>query len=102
MPPVFEEKMTKKNWGAAENIDIDERLQTLDVDVTDEIKNRLGDLTYLECDGFATELAKAANAQEAIRTLDDHWERCILRARVVHGEEGTWKERCTTEAIYNR
>ena len=102
MPPTFEQKMTKKDWGAEENVDIEERLRTLEVGLTDEIKQRLGDLTFLECDGFATELAKALNAQEAIRTLDDQWEKCILKARVVHGEEGSWKERCGTEAIYNR
>ncbi|SRR6266478_268544 len=102
MPPIFDEKMTKKNWGAAENVDIEERLKTLEVDLTDEIKQRLADLTFLECDGFASELVKAANAQEAIRTLDDHWERCILKAHIIHGQEGTWKERCGTEEIYNR
>jgi hypothetical protein len=102
MPPTFEQKMTKKNWGASENVDIGERLNTLKVDLTDEIKQRIEDFTFLECDAFATELAKAPNAQEAIRTLDDHWGRCILKAHVVQGEEVTWKERCATEAIYNR
>jgi hypothetical protein len=102
MPPIFQEKMTKKNWGATENVDIEERLKTLKVTLTDDIKGQIEDLTFLECDSFATALAKVANAQEAVRTLDDHWERCILKARVAHGEEGTWKERCATEAMYNR
>jgi ATPase family associated with various cellular activities (AAA) len=102
MPPTFEQKMTKTNWGAAENVDIQERLRTLDVNVTDEMRKALGDLTFLEFDDFATELTKATNAQDAIRTLDDHWERCVLKARLVHGEETTWKERCAAEASYNR
>jgi hypothetical protein len=102
MPPIFEAKMAKTNWGAAENVDIGERLKSLEVEQTDEVKERLGDLTFLECDSFATELGKATNAQDAIRILDDHWDRCILKARVTHTEEGTWKERCGTEAIYNR
>lgn len=102
MPPTYEEKITKKNWGAAENVDLEGKLKALGVELTDEIKQRLGDLTFLECDAFATELAKSPNAQEAIRALDNHWERCILQAHVVQGEETNWEERCRTEAIHNR
>lgn len=72
------------------------------MDLTDEIKKRLGDLTFLECNVLATELARATNAQEAIRSLDNHWERCILQARVSQGEETNWEERCRTEAVHNR
>ena len=41
MPPTFEEKMTKTNWGAQENVDLKERLQALEVELTDEVKQRL-------------------------------------------------------------
>jgi SpoVK/Ycf46/Vps4 family AAA+-type ATPase len=102
MPPSYEEKIKKKTWGAAENVDLEGRLKELGVDLIDEIKRQLGDLTFLECDDFATELAKAPNAQEAIRALEDHWERCILQARFSQGEETSWQERCRTEAVHNR
>jgi hypothetical protein len=102
MPPPYKEKIAKKNWGAAENVDLEVRLKELGVDLTKEIEQRLGDLTFLECDAFATELAKAPNAQEAIRALDNHWERCILQARVSQGDETNWEERCRTEAVNNR
>ena len=102
MPPTYQEKVNKKNWGAAENVDLEGKLRELGVDLTDEIKQRLGDLTFLECDAFATELAKTPNAQEAIRALGNHWERCILKTRVSQGEEVNWEERCRTEAVHNR
>jgi hypothetical protein len=102
MPPTYQEKMTRNNWGAAESVNIEEKLKNLGVELKDEIKKRIADLTFLECDAFATELAKASSAQEAIRALDNHWERCILQARVVQGEETNWEERCRTEAIHNR
>ena len=75
-------------------MDIGERLNTLGVVLTDEIKQRLADPTFLECDAFATQLAKAPNAQEAIRALDNYWERCILQTMT---QERTWKERCKEE-----
>jgi len=102
MPPPYQEKISKNNWGAAEDVDLEGRLKVLGVDLTDKIKKRLGDLTFLECDAFATELAKAPNAQEPIRALDNHWERCILQAHVSQGEETNWEERCRTEAVHNR
>jgi hypothetical protein len=102
MPPRYEEKISKKNWGATEDVDLEGRLRDLSVDLTDEIRQRLGDLTFLECDAFATELAKAPSGQEAIRALGNHWERCILQAQISQGEETTWKERCRTEAVHNR
>ena len=102
LPPEYKEKISKKNWGASENVDLEGTLKALSVDLTDEIKKRLGDLTFLECNVLATELARATNAQEAIRSLDNHWERCILQARVSQGEETNWEERCRTEAVHNR
>jgi ATPase family protein associated with various cellular activities (AAA) len=98
MPPTCRAKLTKKNWGADENIDIGERFSALGVKLAAEIEQRLEELTFLECDGFATELAKATNAQEAIRTLDSHWERCVLHAHVSQDGEVTWADRCRTEA----
>jgi hypothetical protein len=102
MPPSYKEKISKKNWGAGEDVDLEEKLKALSVDVTEEIQQRLGALTFLECDAFATELAKAPNAQGAIRALDNHWERSILQAHVSEGEDTNWAERCRTEAVHNR
>jgi hypothetical protein len=102
MPPTYEAKMIKKDWGPTENVDLGATLKTLGVELTAQIRDRLKDLTYGECDAFATELAKAPSHQEAIRTLDNHWERCILRARVTQGEETTWEARCRAESAHNR
>ena len=102
MPPTVEEKFTKKDWGATENVDIEQTLRTLGVEMTSQIRDRLDDLTYGECDAFATELGKTRNPQEALRILDNHWERCILRTRVTQGEETTWEARCRAEAENNR
>jgi hypothetical protein len=102
LPPAYKEKITKKNWGATEDVDLEGKLRELGVELNDGITKRLGDLTFLECDAFATELAKTQNAQEAIRALDSHWERCIMQARVIQGEETNWEDRCRTEAVHNR
>jgi SpoVK/Ycf46/Vps4 family AAA+-type ATPase len=102
MPPTFEAKLTKKNWGSKENVDIGQKLRTLSVEITPQITERLGALTFGECDAFATELANARTSQEAVGILDYNWERCILRARVTHDEETTWEARCKKEAVHNR
>lgn len=102
LPPTYEEKINKKNWGATEDVDLEGKLKELGVDLNDGIKKRLGDLTFLECDAFATELAKTPNAQEAIRALDSHWERCIMQTSLIQGEETNWEEHCRTEAVHNR
>jgi transcription termination factor NusB len=102
MPPTFEAKKTKKNWGSSENVDIVETLKKLGVQITQEITERLGDLTYGECDALATDLANAPDSQDAVRALQSHWERCILHANVAQGEQKTWEERCRAEAVHNR
>jgi ATPase family associated with various cellular activities (AAA) len=102
MPPTFEAKMAKKDWGSKEDVDIDQKLRELSVQITPQITERLGALTFGECDAFATELANARTQQEAVGILDNHWERCILRSRVTHDEEITWEARCKKEAVQNR
>ena len=102
LPPSYKEKISTKKWGATEDVDLEGKLKELSVDLTDGIMKRLGDLTFLECDAFATELAQASNAQEAIRALDSHWERCIMQTRVIQGEETSWEDRCRAEAVNNR
>ncbi|MBZ5532234.1 MAG: ATP-binding protein [Acidobacteriia bacterium] len=102
MPPIYEAKTKKKDWGIEENVDIEKKFGELGVKLNNKIKQRLGDLTYLECDAFATELAKAQTSQEAIGTLDDHWERCILRTIINQDENTTWADRCEKEKQFNR
>jgi hypothetical protein len=105
MPPTYNSKITKKDWGAQQNIDFEQKLPALGVILDTQLQERLGDLTYLECDAFATELAKANNTQEAISILEDHWKRCILQTIVKQDdkqEDRTWKERSEEEAQFNR
>jgi len=102
MPPTFEAKMSKKDWGPTK-LDISRKLQTLGVELTDEITGKIRDLTYGECDDFAADLAKAANQQDAVTTLMNHWNKCTLQTNVSQEEEKTtWRDRCKTETQFNR
>ena len=95
--------MTKKDWGASK-IDIRQKLQALKVPITADVKRKLGDLTFGECDAFATELAHASKAKEATTLLTDHWQDCTLKSEV-RGRDGktrTWATRCKEEAEHNR
>lgn len=102
MPPTCDAKMTKKNWGADENVAIDEKLKAVGVKIDEQIEERLNDLSYLECDAFATVLAKAETAQEAIEVLEEHWKRCTLQAKITQDHDSTWEERCKAEEHFNR
>jgi hypothetical protein len=101
MPPTFEAKLTKKNWGTEGNVDLEEKLRTFGLEQNDHTKNQLGDLTFLECDAFSDALAKAKTQQEATKSLDNQWRRCILNATSQDSTE-TWKLRCKTEERFNR
>lgn len=100
MPPTYEAKMTKKNWGLSK-IDIASKLRSVNVNLSAEVKERIGDLTYGECDDFATHLATQTSREGAASTLQDHWSRCTLNAGIP-GEkvQKTWRQRCTEEAIH--
>lgn len=105
MPPTYKSKMMKQDWGST-RLNLQTTFRKLGVKLTPEIKHHLSDLTYGECDGFATELAKATNAQEAINILSDRWKKCTLqttvsKAEVSKKEEITWAQRCQSEAIHN-
>jgi len=64
MPPTYEEKITKKNWGSDGDVDLEKRLKSLRVRLKPEIKTKLADLTYGECEDLATSLGSATDAQE--------------------------------------
>jgi hypothetical protein len=105
MPPTYEKTTKKRDWGSAK-LDLAARFRKLRVKLTSEIKQQVGDLTYGECDAFATDLATVGDKQEAIKLLGGHWKRCTLQTRVSRAQisregETTWAERCRTEATHN-
>jgi SpoVK/Ycf46/Vps4 family AAA+-type ATPase len=101
MPPTFEAKMTKKDWGPTK-VDIKGKLETLGVELKDDITDQIGDLTFGECDDFAADLANVTTSQNAWTILNKHWDRCTLRTKISHEDEKTWKDRCMEEAQFNR
>jgi ATPase family associated with various cellular activities (AAA) len=106
MPPPYESKMEKQDWGGSK-IDIEKKLRALNVNVTGDLKTKIGELTFGECDDFATELASAPNAQKARKILTDHWRKCTLRERVSKAHlskkgQTTWAERCESESRLSR
>ncbi len=100
MPPTYDEKIGKSNWGASGKVNVSKILKNLGVTIDGQVKKHLGDFTFLEFDAFATDLAKAKDAQAALRSLEYHWERCILQS--VDEDNKTWKQRCTEEERFNR
>jgi hypothetical protein len=100
MPPTYDEKMERKNWGAAGNLDVGKTLRRLGVKIDGQVRTHLADFTFLEFDAFASELVRAPNALEALRFLEYHWERCILQS--VDQDNKTWKQRCKEEERFNR
>jgi len=106
MPPTYDAKMAKGDWGAR-RISLGETFRKLKIQVTSDIKQEIEDLTYGECDDFATDLAQAHTQKDAISILTSHSERCTLRTKVSKGrvsKEGeiTWKKRCEEEAKHIR
>ena len=100
MPPTYDAKITKKDWGLSK-LDIGRTLRNLHVNVSPDVKQKIGDLIYGECDDFATDLARVTSRKAAVSTLEDHWRRCTLN-REVPGEkvQKTWRQRCAEEAIH--
>ncbi len=98
MPPTYEAKMAKHNWGPEKNLDLAARIQELKVDLPEHVQRQIGDLTYDECEQFVNELFKAQDALGAISALVAIWGQCTLRTRVSQGESTTWADRCETEA----
>ena len=106
MPPTYEAKLSKKNWGADENVDIEEKLRLFGLDKDLKIKEQLADLTYLECDALATQLKTATSPEDLSRALADRWKDCILQAPVheksTGGKQVNWKTRCENEEHFVR
>ncbi len=102
MPPTYEAKIEKKDWGPTKNFELAGRLQTLQVKITGEEEQRIGDLTFDECDAFVTALAKSTTPEQAISTLNSHWNGCTLRQNVSKEDKTIWAERCKKEVEFNR
>lgn len=102
MPPTYEAKSAKKDWGPAKNFELAGRLQTLQVKITGGEEQRIADLTFDECDAFVTALANATTAEQALSTLNSHWNGCTLRQNVSKEDKTIWAERCKKEVEFNR
>lgn len=100
MPPTYDAKISKTDWGASK-IDIGRTLRRLKVTINSDIQHKIGDLTYGECEDFATDLASATSKKSAQSMLEDHWNRSTLNSGVP-GEkvQKTWRQRCEKEATY--
>ena len=98
--------MAKEDWGLSK-IQLGPKLARLGIPldpVPTKIKKIIRDLTYDECDDFATELANAGTGPEAMSILEDHWNRCTLNVKVP-GKDGktiTWAKRCEIESKFSR
>jgi SpoVK/Ycf46/Vps4 family AAA+-type ATPase len=102
MPPGYEAKLGKKDWGSKRNIDIAAKFEELRVNITPKVQQDLGDLTFDECETFAEQLDKASDSQMALAALASVWERCTMRRPVSRGADKTWAKRCADEAQLNR
>lgn len=102
MPPTYEAKVAKRDWGPEKNLDLEGRLLTLHVKINEEVKQRIGDLTFDECDALALALANATTDVQAIASLTTHWNACTLRQHVSKEDKTIWAERCVKEVEFNR
>jgi AAA+ superfamily predicted ATPase len=97
MPPTLEEKLTSPL------LNIREFFDKLHVNVDDDIRRKLGELTFAETESFAAHLANAKNAQAAVAALTEQWNDSTMQRKVPKTqsrseEEITWAERCRVEA----
>jgi len=74
MPPTYEAKMAKSNWGPERNLDPAAMVGNLKVELTDEVTGQISDLTYDECEQFVVDLSKAQNVQQATSGISRHLE----------------------------
>lgn len=105
MPPTYEAKKNWAKWGESK-INIVTKLNDLGVKLAKSVKQELADLTYGECEEFATELAGAVDAKTARDMLKRRWTHCTLQMHISKSQvskgETTWKKRCKVESVHNR
>jgi hypothetical protein len=109
LPPTYAAKTAFKNWGLNKNLDFKACFQGLGLvlDEDEDLKRKIGDLTYGETQALASELATASKLQDALKALNDRWNKCTLQRHVpkLHArteEEISWRERCDSEKAFNR
>lgn len=101
MPPTFDAKMAKKDWGTTK-LDLEGKFRDLGFSMNDEIRHKIEDLTYGECDEFASDLARVADRQEVVTSLNNRWNCCTLQTKVSPEDDKTWRDRCKAESQFNR
>jgi hypothetical protein len=107
MPPTYEAKMEFKKWGPGKDLDLQARFKELNLDTDSNIQSHLADLTFGECQSFASDLMQAKDSKEAISKLNTRWKDCTLQRHVLKGhinseDQTTWKARCEIEKSHNR
>lgn len=104
MPPTFDSKMAKADWGPKKNLSLKALLEKQNVEMTDTVTQKIRDLTYGECEAFVVGLSnQASTPQAATELLDRHWDKCTLQGHVSRDDPSeTWRSRCTAEAKHNR
>lgn len=99
MPPTYEAKMAKHDWGPEKNLDLKGRLDELGVKLTDDMIRQIGELTYDESEEFVVHLSTIDNPQTAATALAAIWSQCTLQTSVSREEQNmTWADRCRAEA----
>jgi hypothetical protein len=102
MPPTYDAKIAKRDWGAARNVHLDALLTKLNVERTTEVIQQLNELTFGECEAFVNELESVTSSQGALSLLNNCWKRCTLQASFTQESEFKWAERCKEEAQLSR
>jgi hypothetical protein len=98
MPPTYEAKVAKRDWGPQKNLDLATKLHEIKIAEDQTTVSQISDLTYDECENFVTELSKAGSAQEASEMLATAWKQCTLETKINNDEETTWADRCEAES----
>ena len=107
MPPTFQAKMKNKKWVPNKTLDLRARFRDLGLVLDNEMRRKMGDLTFGEFQSFAADVSRASSKQEVIRKLDTKWKDCTLQRHVPKPhidskDEMTWTERCESEKTFNR
>jgi hypothetical protein len=107
LPPTYKAKMKFKKWGPEKVLDFQTRFRELSFIPNSNMRRQLADLTFGECQSFASDLMKANDSQEAISKLNEDWKKCtlqrpVLKAHIKDEDQTTWKDRCEKERKYNR
>jgi ATPase family protein associated with various cellular activities (AAA) len=99
MPPTYQAKVAKHNWGPGKNLDLKGRLDGLKVNLTDDMIRQIEDLTFDECEEFVVQLATIDSSQTAATALAAIWSQCTLQTNVSKEEQNmTWADQCRADA----